>query len=634
MRAMKTFTRRSALLALVLALSPVGHVRANHLDDTGQDAVFNPTFTGPAASNTDLSRPAVLIERQADHESPVIEFTYKLPKEWRFAFRSLRPGEKTVPEGDPPQLAETCTDVMDDLGRSGQVPAKMNRAEIIGWPLAYGRTETSRNQTVNTQRVDLSASGGPGRAGDTPTVTWGNMFAAGQPGDNRLGFLRWHEETLTADLCLYLYSSDGRLDELQANGRFNYSARSHLMPGTMSLTPEGWVLRFEIRPLFTHPFLRREHLSILDFTMYLGDFSSGTWNEDPIPFSRTPLNTGNYVSTGTYTTCDLDVAAGGAPCRAGTVRSVTRSQILRIADPNEVTHPFGVLTSPTGFQVIRGTGEVRFAWTQPVPPFGDTIKGYILTVARPGDQATRAFRYEVTDPAARLSAGQPWQSNPCGPSGDAQECSVTLQFPMTVGSGRFLDVDGKYAASLVTVYIDGHRTDGRCDDSTGPGSECPGGQSFAIAPPGISVVEFLLRERAWPLVFFDQGASKPGGVPEPPAALKEYVDRIGGAGPVVLLVDFAIQRAEIVIWNPNTSQDVVFQVPSNTIIGTNEVGGIVHLAGSRVFGPSFLFDGAVVLTPTRALANGMLITYDGRGLPGVPNGIPDWHVIPFNGTRV
>jgi hypothetical protein len=204
-------------------------------------------------------------------------------------------------------------------------------------------------------------------------------------------------------------------------------------------------------------------------------------------------------------------------------------------------HPAPTLTAPkrlgtnNGFAISEGSSSVKVEWTQPGTNAFDLIKGYVVTIGIPY-QPARVYQLRlVSDPT---SGEYDASKDPCAPNGTASTCSVTLTFPLTDATGGTLTADGYYGISVATIFRDGHRSDGRCDNGTalGTAAPCSDGTTPAFTAPGVTSTELLIRSRDWPSVFAHEYTV---GTP------KLHVTQI-----YVLFTDFSKQEAEFVVWKP------------------------------------------------------------------------------------
>lgn len=635
------------------------------------------------------------------HDQPVLGVTYLAPKGWQFAVNSLRASQ--VSEGghaDPvgTEPATNCTEVFTgDEVHNDDDSARLRRADNL------------------SGNVGASANIANSRSGDPIDFGYARQGPNEGSGDIRnqnpsLAFLGWDSVTEQATLCLYLYANTERVAETGVTGSecgllgaaFSCTvereeARQHLIPITMSKvqpgelldgedisTDFGWKFDFDLTSFYGHELLRQEEISLLDVLVNIQAQSGGNWHindvtglPESIVFSKTPKVAGDYEFRGIFSTCAEGFNATTAPtgaaaeslsvsdlCENGALHTTTRSVFQKILNPPSANVlDFGKLTGPAGdisinrFGLIRGTNDVTFSWSQPTVPLDETIKGYVLTIAEPGNQDSRHFEYLITNPAD----GGFDTREPCGPAGDEGTCSLTVTFPLSTIGPDFLSVNGKYDAALITLYegtngATDKRSDGLCDDGTGFGTDCPlTDPAFRIdihrsfdlnRVPGISIWQFMLREKEWPVAFVQPASvSRSGGGPSFQAPRH------------VLLVDFDLRQAEFVLWNALGFEEPFF-ASSNTIIGDNSAGGVVSFQSSSMTGhtANWRFDGRILpfggsipnapfispdpffgqpVPPDQAQvftqAYGLFVRYDLKGLPGAipPGGMPTAQQITF-----
>jgi hypothetical protein len=387
------------------------------------------------------------------------------------------------------------------------------------------------------------------------------------------------------------------------------------------------------------------------FTLGLSSVSAGNWNTDatgalsPVVFSRAPFDAEQTAMSADWQVCRDGVRAPGSTpppgqtdpsCNNDYRLSVHAERPLTIMLPPALTYAldFGRLTGPAriagtgsgygesnpipvgGYSLIRGTQNAVVTWSQPggkvdgVRQYGPdaTVKGYVLVVSNTGDQEgrvfkrfeTQAFKVDANNNVVK-SGGAPvanpgFQADgPCGAGGAENSCTTTLKFPMTGVGGHVLDGNGKYDLALVTIYSDGARTDGLCDDGTGPGAVCDAnrpGHNFVV--PGISTWQFLMRAESYSNAYMEYyltGLSgncfhdgKPSQIPLPlgfPPAAEDYggfgngIDGCTSANKnvqprFILLVDYATKKADFIIWGPTNARALNTYLPF--IRGFQQVG--------------------------------------------------------------
>jgi len=625
---------RTCAAAVVVFTLTVLPASGSHGDGTIGNEDYSPlieTFAPPPYPNQPANLRLVVV--QADHEMPVIDVRHRMPLEWGFAPETLRPAEKA-----DQTAAETCQDIMANYGGANfdqdNNPADVRRAEHIGTVSFRANTTTTRTEIVDTRPPSNVTSGptGPSPAQNTPHLTFTGLIA----------FRDWEEALQRANLCVYAYARDGRADEPidpeplaeetpdgtpSVSATYDRTPREHLFPASLTRTGTAWELRFDLRSFYTNSFLAAEDLSITNAAVHLGGFSSGRWQANCAPgrqcnsfeeeaakaraarvvFSRAPESAGSYELQSVLTGCEPNALSEPVPCKQDTERVVTIALPFQIAPPGGPVHEFARIVSPMPFSVHRGADTVEVRWDQPPVAFGDRIKGYLVTVARPHEQDSRHFDYVISEPLARLSAGLPHSTNPCGPSGDEPQCSLELTFPMMSEAGRLLPHDQKYVVSLVTIYSDGHRTDGRCDDGTPEGATCsPAEGGFVRALPGLDSREFFLTYEAWPLAYQESSTRN------------------------VLFVDFNTQRAMFLWWSRGDNRNVLYDDWTRNVQGMNGAGGSIVISGRDVGNRNHVFVGLAAV----ANAVGDLWLSDLRHFPGSPTGLPTFERRTFSGARV
>lgn len=603
----RTTRRRTIRIAAVVlggALALPGLAMAHHLtcdaSSTNDCPSFTPSFNAGANFTGTNERSALNFRlAQPDLQVPVVDATYSIPKGWTFAVNQVRPAENA--SGGP---ATSCADIY--TGGSATAGKNLTRAEGLGADAGM-RVQIENNRYPKGDATDYSIT-------DVPIVD--NQFVGSAPfefgirnvsGDTRnpsVAFLNWNPTTKTATLCAYLFSA-----------KIDASAREHILPIQLTQLPStdpsfGWTLHFDTRSINKNAYLVGQAASLVYHSLGISAVTSGNWNTNPITlakegiaFSQTPSTPGTYEIRADLKTCakGVDTSAGPDLCKPNGSDSryitSTLSNFIDIRTPGALdVHDFGKLTGPVNtklcggaatcrFGIIRGSSNADVKWLQPAAGPNDRIKGYVLTVAEPGVQITRHFEYIMTD---RDPAFDGIRSTACGAAGISGVCTFRLSFPL-VGQtpDAILEANDKYDLALVTIYADGHRTDGRCDNGTAQGAACGSSvPSFVVTAPGTSTWEFLIRSDAWPNAFVQTLAYKPSGQSGTAA---NYT----GPGQI-LLVDFALRKGELIIWNPFQLADV-YAASSNQIIGQNGNGGAIHF-GSTVSpaSKSFVFDGETV----------------------------------------
>lgn len=501
-------------------------------------------------------------------------------------------------------LAATRCDSSDDGIYTGGVdqhtdgqPEDVGKAEI----LAGGVGMSAR---ITPDPID----------GQPATIEFGYRLAEPPPREAQLRrpsltFLGW--DGTTARLCLYLYANRAVLD---AGGFPRYppqQPREHMIPVELTkLTGDldfGWSIHFDLTTVYNDPPLVQKQISVTQLLFYIESLTGGTWNtnrltgaRESINFSRTPSTPGRYEFRGIFRGCRDGIRLFGYDppngaqadrrvliddpldfsvlCRTPETVAVTRSVFVDITPPPtsyrhraaRMTGP-ATLGLPAGYGLVRDATSVDLSWRQPAaePGVSETVKAYALAIAVPGDEENMHFEYVVTDPADPSFDPR----RPCGAEGTSASCTLTLEFPLFTTGEKMLTADGKYDVALVTVFADGHRTDGRCDDGTGPGRQCdPAERDFTIAGQGVSTWQFLIRSDPWPHAFVD----------------RQLLVRSGTAGRAteapnhLLLVDYRRHRAEFTFWNPLSRAESFFRA-SMLVQGDDDLGtGIVETDSGEI----------------------------------------------------
>lgn len=666
---------RLAAAALGAALALPGLAVANHTTcdpPTDPCGAFNPNLAGGAQiAFTDTPSTLTYVLNEADHAVPTLGITYLVPIGWQFAVNTLRPAQVSEPGhpgksvGDP---ATSCSEVfVGEQNDNDDAPASPGRAENIAFSGigASGWIENTRPESIDWGKTRQGPSGG--NRNQNPAMH----------------FLNWDAATQTATMCLYLYANNDAVATpagmpFLEPSQQHEAAREHIIPvllrkiqpgelldGEDLSTTFGWAIEFDLTSFYGYDWLRQERFSLRDLVLIVEGVTRGNWHRDEaadenawLEFSKTPQAPGTYEFRGIFTTCangfgdrvastteGAEALSPAALCDGGALHRTSRSFFQKILHPaGAISYDWGKLTGPAGslpqdavprFGLVRGTGDVTFTWTQPPMPVGETIKGYVLIVARPGNQGSRAFERVVTnpeDPAFDQARA------PCGADGAAPACSLSLSFPLNAASEHPLGADGKYDVALVTMYEGGpltdRRSDGLCDDGTGPGGDCPVDEpAFRIEPhrsfdvnrvPGISTWQFALREKAWPVAYVQTATvERTGGGPSFDAPL------------TMLLVDFDLRQGEFVVWNALGFEER-FAATSTLIVGDNATGGLVSFGSASMTGHTlnWRFDGRILpvgglIDPAQPVF-GTFLRYNLRGAPGAtPTGTPEASLMTF-----
>lgn len=242
---------------------------------------------------------------------------------------------------------------------------------------------------------------------------------------------------------------------------------------------------------------------------------------------------GGWTLTLTFTNGSHTITATSTDA-AGNV-SVPSAPVTFVVDPTATgIHALATNLTPAPFSVFLGTSSLTTSWDEATAVGTEPVKGYVLAVGRPGDFSKVHAR--------RIIKGEP--GDPCA----GGSCSLTLAFPLASPGGP-LPADDKYALGVVTLFADGHRSDGRCDDGSAFGVACASNLSH---PPGFVYTEFLIKAYAWP------------------DAYQNSVSRD------VLLVDQPdTQKFEFINWRPGE--------PAETYAGTADLMAPTGLGTYRMF---------------------------------------------------
>lgn len=669
-------------LATVLAVPPIATAHPTDCGTPGKPVCpgFNASVeVGTSGKYVNLTSSLTFRLNQPDGAMPILGVTHMIPRGWRFSVGSVRPALRT--DGSP---AQACNEIYSNLGNHrNNKAATLGSAENLGFGGVVADTDGTREKGPRNQTPR------PTKFGTYP----GKSAGGGGPGS--VPFIAWNPDTETASMCMYLYSKDYRLDyaadptdacNLRGSGYEQVdtavkdpnceAAREHLVDVTLQKIKEpdpdaasfGWKIDYDLSSFYRNAFLFGQHFSPLAHELVIGGLSAGNWNEaeagvrSPVTFSRTPSQPGSYPFETRLTACEDGMASPPAAdvCRAGKRRT---HAVLRTVDidlpPSSSIRDFARISGPTGpsgmpstYALIRGTSSMKVTWKQPPPNPLLAVKGYVLVVANPGDQDSRHFEYLVTNPAV---AGYDKRAL-CNEDGRAETCSLTLNFPLP-GLSKPLDGDGFYDLALVTLYTDGTRTDGRCDDGSGIGAACP---DFKVVAPGVSIWHVLMRSDKWPNAYVETQSFRASG---------------GGfrrAAPAfMLMVDFELQRAEFILWraNPKCNSDptalglipeglvclpalrpeVYASGNTRTIAGRLDAGVVSFTSASGPSdSPAIRFDGVVfpaglgpvwvdpnTLVVSQPEARGVFTFYDTKGrLPNPPNGLPGGMGEMFEGRRL
>lgn len=564
--------RRITVCVLLLAVAGIGQARA--AGDTNCTTTYDasrpplptdcPGFAAQYQAIIDrpfVGMPTPIAHRynQADLESNAFDLTYYFPKEWGFAVQAVRPGEHSA--GGP---ATSCADMFDLRGNPGSGP-----------PHAIARGEVLSESAGIRFLVGPNGARSAGRYGFQVKNSNVDEFAT-NPLFQSLSFMRWRAADETADLCLYLFLATNTQPPAPA-GLTELFLDVSLQ--RLSDDPKfGWSAHVDLRGLLGSQWAYDNALSIVQNLFHISDNTTGNWNLDPygrpkkVAFSFAP----SEPETG-YMGVDYKICRRGRNnpslnttfCINGDILTIRQDQLINITPAwAPGLYYFGRITGvgtnipstfqpqqtgslqPSGFSLVAGVDTASVSW---VPPLGTTpVKGYILAIAKPNVQDSLHLFYLVTqryllDQNGRVrtdAEGNPLPnpgfdpSMPCGPEGENEICRFAIKFPMTGVGGTILDGNGKHDVALITVYPNGYRTDGLCDNGRPEGAVCdPNLPRPRIFAPGVSAWEFYGSQETWPL---------------------RYVSSSQGTPRFVLLVNYPLKRAQLFRWGANTVPTTTF----------------------------------------------------------------------------
>lgn len=535
------------IVAVALLVGASGNARATHYDNDPATGSFGPQL-GVSADTpiADVVSGLTLRITQRDHEVVTRSYRISIPVGWRFATASV----------DASPLA-TCRAV-----NASNIAENM---EALGTARIVLQTNATRDPNPRPNLAGGPLLPAPGRATYIGAV-W---------------FLGWDVAASTATLCGYVTTSNARIARADREIMFQVDLKL--------LADKSWEVSFDLaavpgapdgeRSVTDDPAFQREDASILEVMLKMEGSTYGNFNTDPegnkarVEFSRAPTTPGSYAFVGTFAPCALD-----DPTRCKSNASpVISDDVVQITTYPSGYHPVPPLSEPVRFSVIRGTSSPAIRWAQPLAAPSDPIRGYVFAIQPTNRPQTRHIRYLVTDPAdpAYLAS-----ADPCAPDGAAPTCRLQLDFPLATVGGGLLPANDQYTITLVTLFRDGHRSDGRCDDGTAQGAAppCPDGSTPAFVAPGISSTDLLLRSRAWPLAY------------------RQCIYGSRGIHQVhVLLADLEEHAFEFTSWLP---LGVVKQGGGPGVAGTNGGGGVVSFLD---FSYSVRFGIQAVLSPRSAV---------------------------------
>lgn len=381
----------------------------------------------------------------------------------------------------------------------------------------------------------------------------------------------------------------------------------------------GWKISIDLKPFM--PTITTNDGSLVMFTLDLNQRSAGNWHRN---FAGAPEKAIFSQASGTPVTTDL--RADLSACRHGlngakTDCAVANDAITVLAK----TDPFNVSPAPTvapidfakltgparisgtlsekigtyrreGFGLVLGSNTTTVTWAAPTPHPDETVKGYALVMAIPGDQGSRYGKYMPTTAlSTTLTRGA---------------------LPRIDGNGSLdPDIDGvaKYDIALITIYNSGKRTDGRCDDGTAFGAVCaattplwniktsahPDGYDLPGGHVGTSFWQFVWRTKSFGVTHVETAVRLYSN-----SAADDEIEPF-----LVLLVDYTRKEGEMVFWGSYTFVNTLttstrgisagrasegpgasYRGLSNLITGDGDTGAVEFSNGASPTGTARRFD--------------------------------------------
>lgn len=633
MRISKGNARKAIALALLgAALILPGSAKADHSPPINHYTCTPPNCPGFVVSSsfgvqnpvTDAPSALHFTYGQPDRAMPVIRADYFLPKGWRFGGLSTL---RAAQDATDPDAGTTPTDCNDGIFGGG---GGVSRAEAItpDTGMRVFVAALRNNSTTVGHAIDYAGAFDP----SFTQADAGNQYDYGyrNPGGTVEGsrnpavvFLDW--DGTTARLCYY--HRNNAID----NDWGSTAPQEFIQPATLtrlSGDPQfDWKLSIDVSSVYNNDFNEGEQTSILKHDIGLSEVTAGNWNRHPVTglpskaiFSHTPTDPGDYPFRGVFYTCAYGLSGtgngcddGGAPGAADDFTSVVKDQIVQISPAaNNLRHDFGLMTGAGDFTsrlcnsancaagLVLGSNSFTASWKPPALPAGVGVKGYVLVIAEPGNQASRVFkRFVINDPL-----DPDYDATVC--SGTGGTCSLPLSFPMQSTDGSTtLTGDGKYNLALVTMYTDSlRRSDGVCDNPTGAtaAARATGVTCAATVPrikvtdPGVSTWQVLLRPHAWPNKFIATSGDNNNAPYEP------FINRL-------MLIDWANKKGEFIIWN-NNDKVTIYKASSATIIGDASMGGLASFFSPSLAGSTVNWRADFVVEPVGSAARGIFTTYD------------------------
>lgn len=472
----KRYTKiRPLLLTIVTLITISAPAYADrHWDgDPATTLGFTPDFRVDTGGLVDSQYDLTLRFEQHAHEDVATKYTVDIPSGWRFSIGSIK--ASTYP---------SCAAMVPDI-EAGNANAINSKAEAVG---------------VATIAVSTTSSNGQ------PVYMLGQSYF--------LNYVPATSTTGTATLCSMVSTTAGAIEAGVNNNNRRVLFQTDLTLNSDHSWDLSWALK-AVSPLApgTHsivdnPYFQGQDVTVRSANIELRGLSYGNYNTDPsgvkrqVPFAMTPTSPGLYHFIGTAYPCG-SFADDPSAC-ASDAAPVSEDVPIGISNTLTPVHGMPLIQTPAKFsgpwaKPIVGTNKVPVTWQQVVNSPHDTVKGYVLTTGVPYQPDLIHFDYLVTNPSA-----PGFDPAVCGPDGAGATCAFELSFPLATTAGGQLSVNGVYSTSVLAVFMDGHRSDGRCDDGTGAGAPppCPDGNSPQITyPDGFTFVEYVIRSKAWPLKY-------------------------------------------------------------------------------------------------------------------------------------
>jgi hypothetical protein len=580
-KGMTRYGRRARLVAMVVSavLALPGLAIANHTTCDKQSNEVGAGINCPEFSpgiEATVSNPVIDSEStlsyeysQADHESSTMLIEAYAPKHWQFNTQ-IRPS----------LVADACSGSAEAIsGNSWRLRslAGTNRAATERTGAAYFASYNAGTETIT---ACARFSGGPNLPFTISRLPATHPYAATHD---------WKITISTRGFVESIKSVQGSMTRLV----FDLNQRTS---GTWHQNLSGG---FE-RAIFS----RASHTPVR--TDLRADATSCRRGMSDAPADAATGCLGNATISATVSTPEFNIspAPTGAPL-----------EFSLLTGPNRIPGTTAERVGPTprqGFGLVNGGNTATVTWTQPPANPDETVKGYALVIAIPGNQGSQSGQY-------LLKAGI------CGPTGTSPQCARTLtagSLPRLDGNGSLhpdVDAGGKYDLALITIWNSGKRSDGRCDDGTWQGALCapttplwrvngtfPSGNGLVVRAGypdgggfGTSRWQFLWRTHAYPNVSVETTSQSNGS----------------GSGDnetepfMLLFVDYTIKEAEFVIyggWTINR-QSVLeprfiaagnaadgpatsFKSRDNRIIGDGKIGSVQFSNNASPTGTARRFD--------------------------------------------